>query len=300
MTRRAVVVAMVMAMAACAAPDGEATPGTPSPAGPDQAAQDADVASATPVEAAVLTAEVRQSRSDWGVRRVQVRVVNGGSTPVDVATATLDSSIVDRPVTSDPARGRPVPPGRYRDFPVDLGSAVCPAQDAPSSAVVVRTVDGQEVSLVPADPQSHLSRINREDCAEQRLRETVRLELGPTVTAQERDGRLVGMITLTATVADPDVEVAVTRIEGTVLLSPVGGPSWAPPELARVGDAPTTAVLEFLPGRCDPHAVAEDKRGTFLPVHVRIDGEQLPVVYVPAPDALRGQVYDHLATACGW
>ena len=61
-----------------------------------------------------------------------------------------------------------------------------------------------------------------------------------------------------------------------------------------------TTVLEFLPGRCDPHAVAEDKRGTFLPVHVVIDGEELPVVHLAAPEALRGRLYDHIAAACGW
>ncbi|EYR65210.1 hypothetical protein N866_06025 [Actinotalea ferrariae CF5-4] len=252
------------------------------------------------LDAEALTAEIRQSRSDWGVRRVQVRIHNASDEPVDVATATLETSIVDRPTTSDPARGRPVPPGRYRDFPVDLGGPVCPAGEAPSSSVLVRAADGREVTLTPGDPQGHLPRIHREDCAEQRVREAVRLELGPTVTAEQRDGRLVGALTLTATAVDPDVEVSVTRVDGTVLLLPLGAPSWSPPELLRVGPAPATAVLEFLPARCDPHAVAEDKRGTYLPVHVTLDGEAQPVVHLRSPDPLRGQVYDHIAAACGW
>jgi hypothetical protein len=247
-----------------------------------------------------LTAEIRQSRSDWGVRRVQVRVRNGSGAPVDVTTATLTTSVVVGPVTSDPARGRPVPPGRYRDFPVDLGPPVCPEGDAPSAEVVVRTADGGEVRLTPEDPQGHLARVNAEDCAAQRVLAALRLELAPDVAAEQRDGRLVGALTLTATPTDPDVEVAVTRVDGTVLLSPLGAPSWTPAELAALSDRPATARLAFLPGRCDPHAVAEDKRGTVLPVHVDLDGVPQPPVYLPAPDRLRGRIHDHLAAACGW
>nr|WP_297426554.1 hypothetical protein [uncultured Actinotalea sp.] len=273
-------------LAACAA-SGAPSAGTPTRAVVDGVAED-------------LAAEIRQSRSDWGVRRVQVRLRNDGDAPVDVATATLTTSVVSDPVTSDPARGRPVPPGRYRDFPVDLGPPVCPEQDAPSAEVVVRTADGGEARLTPQDPQGHLRRVNAEDCAEQRVRAAVRLELGPDVAAEERDGRLIGALTLTATSTDPDVEAGVTRVDGTVLLSPLGATAWEPAELAALAGRPGTARLEFLPGRCDPHAVAEDKRGTFLPVHVSLDGVPQPTVYLPAPDPLRGRIYDHLAAACGW
>lgn len=299
--RRAVVVAVVMAMSACVAPSPGSAPGTPAPgatAEPTGTAVPATPSAAA--EAGVLSAEIRQSRSDWGVRRVQVRVRNRSEEPVDVTTATLRTSIVAEPGTSDPARGRPVPPGRHRDFPVDLGTPVCPEQASPSAAVVIRTDDGREVTLTPEDPQGHLRRVNAEDCAGQRINAAVRLELGPAVQAQQRDGRLVGALTLTATAIDPAVEVAVTRVDGTVLLSPLGATSWAPAELAALGGTAATATLEFLPGRCDPHAVAEDKRGTVLPVHVSLDGRPQPVVHVAAPDPLRGQVYDHIAAACGW
>ncbi len=255
---------------------------------------------AGPLEPDALTAEIRQSRSDWGVRRVQVRLRNKTDAPVDVATAALTTSIAAGRVTSDPTRGRPVPPGRYRDFPVNLGAPVCPAGEAPSSSVVVRTADGQEVALSPEDPQGHLARINREDCAERQVRDAVRLELGPDVTAEERDGRLVGALTITATVTDAQAEVSITRVDGTVLLSPLDATAWSPTALTTLCTAPTTVVLEFLPGRCDPHAVAEDKRGTFVPVHVTLDGEPQPVVHLTAPDPLRGQIYDHIAAACGW
>jgi hypothetical protein len=299
--RRAAVVALVMAMSACAAPGTGSAPETPvRSATAEPAATAVPSTPSAAVGADELTAEIRQSRSDWGVRRVQVRVRNGSGEPVHVATATLRTSIVVEPGTSDPARGRPVPPGRHRDFPVDLGTPACPEQDAPSAAVVIRTADGREVTLAPEDPQGHLRRVNAEDCAGQRVDAAVRLELGPTVQAQQREGRLVGALTLTATAIDPAVEVAVSRIDGTVLLSPLGGTSWAPAELAALGDAAATATLEFLPGRCDPHAVAEDKRGTVLPVHVSLDGRPQPVVHLAAPDPLRGEIYDHIAAACGW
>ena len=59
-------------------------------------------------------------------------------------------------------------------------------------------------------------------------------------------------------------------------------------------------MLPVVPSRCDPHAVAEDKRGTFFGVRARVDGVEQPVFYVPASDALRGAVYDLVAESCGW
>ena len=65
-------------------------------------------------------------------------------------------------------------------------------------------------------------------------------------------------------------------------------------------DRPAEVTLAFEPARCDPHAVAEDKRGTFLGVHARVDGVEQEVVHLPPGDALRGAVHDFVAAACGW
>jgi hypothetical protein len=64
--------------------------------------------------------------------------------------------------------------------------------------------------------------------------------------------------------------------------------------------APTALALEFTAARCDPHAVAEDKRGTFVGAHTTVDGVVQPVDYLAVPDAVVGQVHDFVAAACGW
>jgi hypothetical protein len=53
------------------------------------------------------------------------------------------------------------------------------------------------------------------------------------------------------------------------------------------------------PARCDPHAVAEDKVGTLLPVELEVGGAT-GVVKVAAPPALRADLYRFVAVACGW
>jgi hypothetical protein len=46
--------------------------------------------------------------------------------------------------------------------------------------------------------------------------------------------------------------------------------------------------------------VAEDKRGTFVPVHATVDGVEQPVVYLAMPAALRAELFAFVHDACGW
>jgi hypothetical protein len=56
--------------------------------------------------------------------------------------------------------------------------------------------------------------------------------------------------------------------------------------------------LHIRPARCDPHAVAEDKVGTLLPLRVRVGGRE-GVLKVDAGGLLRGHIYDFVTSACG-
>jgi hypothetical protein len=51
------------------------------------------------------------------------------------------------------------------------------------------------------------------------------------------------------------------------------------------------------PARCDPHAVAEDKVGTLIPLALDVAGQE-GVVKVAASPALRGQLYDAVIRIC--
>ena len=58
-------------------------------------------------------------------------------------------------------------------------------------------------------------------------------------------------------------------------------------------------TLQVTAGRCDLHAVADDKRGTFFGVHARVDGVEQPVFYLPSSEALRSALFAFIRAACG-
>jgi len=64
------------------------------------------------------------------------------------------------------------------------------------------------------------------------------------------------------------------------------------------GRSQTSAVtLTLVPARCDPHAVAEDKRGTVFPLRVSVDGTS-GTVYVAADAEVKAALYDFVRAAC--
>lgn len=298
----AALVALV-ATAACS-PPGDAS--APRPTGASTTA-----AAPLPREAlAALRAEVRQSRTDRAARVVQVAVHNDGTTDLEVVEVRLVSPTVEGVAVSED--GRRAPAGTRRDVSVALGEPVCDAgpgagatSDAGGATVRIEVVDGTgrrgTLDVTPEDPNGHLARIHGEDCAAVAVARGAALALGPGLaTRQEPDGRWVGTLTLTLTPRAGGPEVAVDAVERTVLLDPATGGSQWPAALSTATGGAGTVGLDVVPARCDPHAVAEDKRGTAFGVHARVDGVAQPVFHVTADDALRGLVHEFVALACGW
>jgi len=254
---------------------------------------------ATPIPADVLaglSVEVRQARSDWALRVVDVRVTNDGPGDVTVREARLVTPDDEGVATSD--RERPVPTGANRDVSVALGVPVCTSATSGPARVELELADadGRTSTLVvtPQDPQGHLARIHGEDCAAAAVARGATLALDDAITTQEVDGRLAATVSLEVGVKAGGPRVEITQVDGTVLLAPVGGATSWP-----VTGSPTTIPLLLEPSRCDPHAVAEDKRGTFFGIHATVDGVPQPVFYVASSDALRGALHDFVGTSCG-
>lgn len=295
------ITALVLAVVACAGPSHQV--GTEPAAGATSPAGGPTAATIPPDEIAGVVVEIRQSRSDWAARVVQLRVVNGTAGEVAVAAAELTAPTVEGTAVWAATTPRRVPEGRHRDLSVPLGSARCPLPPGdgtgPSVTLVVVSADGRtaRTEVVPADPQGHLARIHGEDCAAAALEAAAEVRLDG-LTVEDRDGTLVGVLDLTVVPRAGGPSLGIGRIDGTVLLAPVGGASWSPPELAVVA-GPTTVRLELVPARCDAHAIAEDKRGTFLGLHATVGGVAQPVVYLAGEDDLRGDLHDYLARACG-
>jgi len=93
--------------------------------------------------------------------------------------------------------------------------------------------------------------------------------------------------------------VTLDEIERTTLLDSAEGDSW-PVALSTAPGGTTSATMVAMPARCDAHAVAEDKRGTFLPVRTTVDGVPQPLFYLDLGADLRGQVHRFVGEACGW
>ncbi|MDC7123625.1 hypothetical protein OMK64_19000 [Cellulomonas fimi] len=266
--------------------------------------------------ARALAVEIRQSRADWGRRVVQVRVANTGTVDVTVERATLHSPTVEGDASSD--RGREVRAGVDRDLSVQLGDPVCPvtrggaaaADDATGAGtdgarveLDVVDADGRAGTVVvkPEDPQGHLARIHGEDCATLAVAAGARLWVDDDLPQHPDGGRLVGSLTLHVEPVAGGPRVEVWQVDRTNLVIPADLTNdWPVAVDTAALDGGTAVVLPVVPSRCDPHAVAEDKRGTFFGVHARVDGVEQPVFYVPSSDALRGSVYDLVAASCGW
>ena len=88
-----------------------------------------------------------------------------------------------------------------------------------------------------------------------------------------------------------------TEVAGTTLFTVEVGAE-GPPAL-QAGSDVAAAPLRLAPARCDPHAVAESKRGYAFPVWVSVAGGE-PVHLTVAPgDDLRERLERLLADVCG-
>jgi hypothetical protein len=97
--------------------------------------------------------------------------------------------------------------------------------------------------------------------------------------------------------------VTIDTISSTTLLNPAGPDGIGVNQLAlgvELGaDGPQELRVPIVPNRCDPHALAEDKIGTRMPLYVTLaDGSEGRYV-LAASDELRGQMYAFFSAFCG-
>ena len=258
---------------------------------------------ATPIPTDVLagiSVEIRQGRSTWAQRVVQVRVTNAGPGDVSVTGVRLTTPDVEGVAATD--KGRILRAGVDRDFSVALGDPVCDdgASGAARAEVDLTDDAGGRSTIVaePTDPQGHLARIHGEDCAGVAVAQGATLALADAITTSDVDGTLVANVRLEVEPVAGGPRVEVTQVDRTVLFAPPGGAVTWPVTVDTAGGA-GAVILPTIAGRCDLHAVADDKRGTFFGVHTRVDGVEQPVFYLPSSEALRTALFAFIRTACG-
>ncbi|MEU4386106.1 hypothetical protein [Promicromonospora sp. NPDC023805] len=265
--------------------------------------------------AAHLGVEVAQGREQYAKREIRLEVTNGSDETMTLLSGALRSEQFGPSHPTKEGRTLVLRPGATRAVFLGLGEARCAdlaaaeGGAAPSATITLALGEGDDLGPatdVPVDevgdPIGHLARNHAADCSAAAVAAGADLTVDPEVPVETRDGELTALVTLRIEPVDGGPEVTVDRIAGTTLMSnadPGGDASgWVGRDLAGQGTG--EVVLAVVPARCDVHAVAEDKRGTFLPVSARVGGVRQEPVHVPMPDSARSDFYSFVADYCDW
>lgn len=252
-----------------------------------------------------ISVEVNQSRDQYGKQAVQILLTNTTATPLTVSGTRLDTPLFDGAIAWDPTDGGLVlPPQQPKSVAAQLPAAACGASGSaaePLKAAVNYAEPGEEAheAVVDAtDPYGVLTRNAGELCLAAEAAGVAHFALDPGLDVAP-DGRtaVVRLVIQPAATVGPHQEMALHNIEETTLLAESPTDPWPRDLTVMAGTAKQEIALGIRPARCDPHAVAEDKVGTLLPLRVRV-GEREGQVKIAASEQLRGRMYDFVTTAC--
>ncbi|CAN5322617.1 hypothetical protein BH11ACT3_BH11ACT3_03830 [soil metagenome] len=283
MTRAAIttVAALALLLSACAG-----TTSTPLPAG--------------------VSVTVYQARSDVDAGKYAIRVTNDTDAAITITKAVFDSAAYTETMAWKNATAR-VPAGGAVDLRILAVPAVCTRDDRPDVVDLGFTLaDGRTgtAEVEPGDPYNQFPKLPDQDCLAQNLDATVAIASARI----DSDGIVgsPGRLVLSLTPSGDDSHAAtLDTVRSTILISLLdadGVASDALPQNLTLSGTGEPSELGFAitpAGRCDPHAVAEDKVGTLFPIEVTVDGVS-GRIRLPASQQLRGQVYAFVESYCGY
>jgi hypothetical protein len=242
---------------------------------------------------------IDQNRLQRRTRTVFVRFVNGGDKMMTVRRAEISSERFgkvtwdeeDKTFHNEADLEFEMPPGRC-------------GTGSDATVEVTYRVEGESedrVSTVEAkDRYGEIGFFLDRDCAERTLREAADLEVGePQVTGEGKSSHFLLPVTMSPTGERDDVHFL--GFSSTVLFRSIG--PWAQPDVdVPLGpDDPVAHVtLEIVPGRCDGHALADDKVGRLFDVRIKADGlPEASSFYLPLTDEQRVAMFTFLKMHCG-
>lgn len=262
-----------------------------------------DVTVATPTG---LSVSVLQWRTDYTIRRMQLEVTNAGPSPITVTAARLTSTALTGVAawqSRDQADETRITPGTSTDLPAALPASNCQnaAGFVSTAQVSLRSADGQigwTAALPVRDPFGSILRVHTEDCRRAAALGIAAMTLVKPLRTTTRNGQLIGLLELRLTPSGKPGTLTVESISSTTLLAPVTGEAWQVNRAVSAESGPQSVTLELRAARCDPHAIAEDKLGTVLPLTLRVDNGETGVVTVAADPDLRNQIQAFVHKAC--
>ena len=251
-----------------------------------------------------LTLAVVQSRDDHGARIVAIEVHSDRDDDVTLTRATLDTAQLSEPAMWD--RGTVLRGGLTLDLRVQLPAAACPITGDVTPLVTVEftTADGvqRSVSGTPVQPADALSFIAAEDCVAAALNDQAKV----TVKSVEYTPGSGDFAELVVGIEPRDVggSVTIETVGATVLIglvAPSGGitQKYTLDRVVERGGDDSDLRITLVPNRCDTHAIAEDKRGTFFPLEITASSGVSGVYYLAVSDSQKGQLYNFVIDYCG-
>jgi hypothetical protein len=253
-----------------------------------------------------VSVSVLQYRSDYAIRHIEIKVTNAGESPIVVTRAGLSSTafLADTVWNSrDSADETTIKPGTSTDLPALLTPSACPgaAPFRSTARLDLRGPDGtlgRTAALAVADPFASIVQVHTEDCRRAAALNIADLALVEPLRTERRAGALVGLLDLRLTPTGRSGTLTLESVGPTTLLSPPTGDAWTIGRSVSAESGSQTVTLELRASRCDPHAIAEDKLGTVLPLKLTLDGGESGIVTVPADRQLRQQIQTFVHHAC--
>jgi hypothetical protein len=264
-------------------------------------------------------AQINQFRDSYSKQTIEIQLTNPTAGAVTVLAAVVHSPLFASGISwTSSGAGTELPPGQTKSLPAQLPAASCQlrpftsqssASQAAAEATATLTIQSAPdpgatvVNATAADPFGVLPRNNTELCVAEAAAVVADFRLGPDLDVAP-DGRSA-VLRLIITPRNPGGAVSsagggltMESVSGTTLLEEDAGAPW-PTHLRIEASGPErTLRLGIRPARCDPHAVAEDKVGTLVPLKVTVAGRE-GILKVDAGAQLRGRIYDFITNACG-
>lgn len=254
-------------------------------------------------EADAVTVDVIQGRTDRDSRTIVLDVTNTSTAPIELVTAQLDTAQFSEPAVW--SRGTALAPGRTVSLRAPLADPVCPvlADAAPLVSVTYLDADGgsHTATVDPTQSTGVLAIIARDDCIGVLAAQRAEIRVADSV-AWTPGAHQPAVLTIDATpTGSGSLEIVEAR--STILLQLVDDAG------ARVGALPVEQTLDaasgpeqialhLVPSRCDPHAIAEDKRGTIMILAVRLDDGTEGVIYVRSGDDVKATLFEFVTDYC--
>src|SRR5690554_2315371 len=253
---------------------------------------------------AEIDVSVHQNRPDTEDRRLQVRISNHTEQPLTVTSLTFSSPRFAQPMTYQKAPST-VRAGGTLDLPVDLAAPACDGPDGTPSVQLEfeHGDDTGQATVAPADPLDQLDGITERDCLESAMSTVAELRQPEQIRVESVGDRLVAFVDLLVEPTGASGSFTIDSVDDTVLFGIFDPTSTTPVETLPLDltvngdDAPEELTIPLVPARCDAHAVAEDKRGTLLPLRVRV-GELAGIRYFALSEDLKGELYAYWGRAC--